>query len=241
MTSLPQISAPVSKTTLPCSGIEVEFRPFLVKEEKILIIAAESEDEKAIDAAVLQVVTNCTFGKIDFEKVPAVDLQWMILQLRKHAKGNNIELFFKCEATDEEGKKCGHTNEIVKKIDDVKYYGPTSGSKRIELTDQIGIKMKVPTMKDAKDIRMNDSVEGMFDTIISAMEMIYNGDEVWQIENVPRKELEAFIEELPPTQFNRVQAFIDNLPRLVLEVDFECKKCKHTEKIELTGLDSFFV
>jgi len=241
MTNLPLINVPKHRTVLPCSGKEIEYRPFLVKEEKILILAAESGEENAVEDAVLQVVENCTFNKVDIEKLPRVDLEWILLQLRKRSKGGEIHLFFKCGKLDENEKECNHTNEFFYNVDDIKYVGPDSKGATIKLIDDIGVKMKIPTVEDSKKIRLEDSLEGIFDTLIASIEMIYKGDVVWQVKDISREEVEEFLESLPTDQLKKIQTFIDNLPRLVLEVDFTCSKCGYKEKIELSGLDSFFV
>jgi len=238
--SLPILTIPKYKTTLPVSGIEVEYRPFLVKEEKIMIMADASSDDKDLEQAVSQIISNCTFGKINSDDICETDIEWIILQIRCRAKGYNTTLSFQCE-NEVDGKKCGFVNDIDVDLHNIEVNKPNE-SNLIDLAGGIGLKMRIPNSKillaiDSMDI---PSLEKKFMTIYAYIESIYSADQVWEVEKLEKEEMDDFFGTFTSAQTNMVEEWISDAPELTLTVDYNCASCGCTDKIEIQGIESFF-
>jgi len=247
--SLPVLNAPIHKTTLPVSLVEVTFRPFLVKEEKIMIIAEAEDSVDEIENAVSQVITNCTFGKIDPYKLCQTDLEWLLLQVRGRSKGFDVDLVFRCVNEIDKEDKDGHThkgpcnfrNEIKSNLKTVKVVGGNE-SQIIQLSEDIGMKMREPTigvLRAIEKLKLSDVDRGMA-IIMASIESIYNRDEVWAAADLTREELTEFLESFTESQFNKVKDWGENSSELQLEVNFICQKCGAKDKITISGMENFF-
>jgi len=238
--ALPVLNAPISTTTLPVSGREVEYRPFLVKEEKILIIAESSGEEKDMIAAVHQIVNNCTFGKVDTKKLCATDLEWLILQIRAKAKGYTTTLSFRCE-NEVDGEKCGMVNDIDVDLHDVKVTEQNENNV-IELTPEVGIKMAVPSVEVLSAIENSDfsEVEKHFLVLYAHIESIYDNDQVWLTKDLTKDEIADFVDSFSDDQMKEIENWISSTQQLYLDVKYRCAQCGATDTIRISGIDSFF-
>jgi len=249
--SLPTLGVSKHITTLPISKREVEFRPFLVKEEKILIIADSSGKESDMEMAVSRIVENCTFSKVQAGGLCQADLEWLLLQIRIHSKGGTAELVFQCinpvDTLDKNGNptgekhECSFKNEINADLNTVEI---TNGNKSdvIELTDSIGIKMKAPTISVLRAVdKLNESeVEAAFTRVLACIESIYDGEEVWLAKDLKREEINTFLESFTDKQFDNVKEWVENLPVMKLKVDYVCANCGAKDTIVIEGIDNFF-
>ena len=244
--ALPKVSTPTYELTIPSSGEKVSYRPFLVKEEKTLLMAMESKDTAAMTKAMQDIITACTDGEVDPKDLAPYDLEFFFLQLRGRSVGEIIEVkaprppnFEACceEATEED------ICELSINIDDIKIDTSKIKPSEIEISDKIGIKMKFPEI-DA--IQKHSSVDGemkaadIFKLIIDCIDYIWDGDEIFKAKDSTKKELNEFLESLSARQFNSIREFFESMPRLSHDVDWVCPKCEKSKTLTLMGIDAFF-
>jgi len=244
--SLPKVSTPTYELTIPSSGEKVSYRPFLVKEEKTLLMAMESKDTAAMTKAMQDIITACTDGEVNPKDLAPYDLEFFFLQLRGRSVGEIIEVnaprppnFAACceEATEED------ICELSINIDDIKVDTSKIKPSKIEISDKIGIKMKFPEI-DA--IQKYSSIEGamkaadIFKLIIECIEYIWDGDEIFKAKDSTKKELNDFLDSLNTQQFNKIKDFFESMPRLSHDIDWVCPKCEKSKPLTLMGIDAFF-
>ena len=244
--ALPKVSTPTYELTIPSSGEKVSYRPFLVKEEKTLLMAMESKDTAAMTKAMQDIITSCTNGEVNPKELAPYDLEYFFLQLRGRSIGEVIEVkaprppnFAACceEATEED------ICELNINIDDIKIDTSKIKPSEIEISDTIGIKMRFPEI-DA--IQKYSAVEGemkaadIFKLIIECIEYISDGDEIFKAKDHTKKELNEFLESLSSGQFNSIREFFESMPRLSHDVDWVCPKCEKSKTLTLMGIDAFF-
>jgi hypothetical protein len=247
---LPKIAVPEYSLKLPSNGNEIKYRPFLVKEEKLLLIAMESEEENQILDATKQVIKNCMLNNdVNVEKLPIFDIEYIFLWLRARSKGEIIELKYKCPDCKGEIPLSFNVEEVVINKD-------TAHSQKIEITDSLGIMMKYPTIDDQSNketVNNSDTqIDQLFKTILSSLEYIYDNEEMYSSKDYTENEMQDFLESLNDTQFQKIANFFETMPKLKHEVKLECKgrvkgegkkkdkTCGYTEDIVLEGLQSFF-
>lgn len=235
---LPTIVTPSYTLELPSTGQEIEYRPFLVKEEKLLILALETEDSTQITKAITTVLENCVLTKdIKISSLPTFDIEYIFLNVRGQSVGEEIELEVICP-DDEETK--------VKKnipIADIKVVKRDDHKKRIEISDTLMIEMKYPSLSQfvkgnfgTEDLGMDTS----FDLIAECVDKIYTTDEVWDCNDVTKEEIISFIEQMNSSQFKQIEKFFETMPKLTYELHVTNPKTKKKSKLTLEGLSSFF-
>ena len=244
--ALPKVSTPTYELTIPSSGEKVTYRPFLVKEEKTLLMAMESKDTTAMTKAMQDIITACTDGEVDPKDLAPYDLEFFFLQLRGRSVGEIIEVnaprppnFAACceEATEED------ICELSINIDDIKVDTSKIKPSEIEISDTIGVKMKFPEI-DA--IQKYSAVEGemkaadIFKLIIECIEYISDGDDIFKAKDHTKKELNEFLDSLNTQQFNKIKEFFESMPRLTHDVNWVCPKCEKSKTLTLMGIDAFF-
>lgn len=240
---LPKIDVPIYEITLPLLQKKIKIRPFLVKEEKILLMAMEAEDEKSILLAIKQIVNNCCVDGIDVEKLPILDLEFIFLQLRARSIGEIIDLQYKCNndvADGEETKKC---NSIIKLSFNALEVEPTVDArhnKKIELTSNLGVMMKYPDFGTMAKMEGLNETEMLTRMITGCIDFIYDKEEIFYAKDVSTDELTDFIDSLTGEQFAKIQEFFDTIPKMKKDLQFKCSKCGYQEELVLEGIQSFF-
>ena len=236
---LPTISTPTYELTLPSSNRKIKYRPFLVKEEKILIIAMESQDTKQIARAVKDVLAKCILTKgIKVDKLATFDIEYLFLNIRGKSVGEHIEVMVTCP----DDSKTQVPMSI--NIDDIKVQKDKDHSSDIVLDDTYTLKMKYPSLNEF--IKTNfDQVENMkvddtFDLISSCIDQVYSDEETWSHQECTKKELSDFVESLNTTQFKLVENFFTTMPKLSHTVKVTNPNTKVDSEIKLEGLQSFF-
>lgn len=240
--ALPRIDLPLYQLTIPSTGKEVQYRPFLVKEEKILLMALEGGIEKEIHNATLQIIQNCVEG-VDVEKLPSYDVEWIFLQIRMRSIGETTKLRFKhTKGLNRQGEECDHVQECVVDLNEVEVVGDVKPPV-IMLTDSIGMKMRYPSMREQLDLQLegNGRIDKVMATVIMCIEMIFDGEEMFPAKESTKQELQAFLENLNAEQFAKMQDFFNNMPVLKKVINYKCDKCGEITKYPVTGLSSFFV
>lgn len=240
---LPKIDTPIYDLTLPLSKKKIRFRPFLVKEEKILLMAIESEDENAMLLAVKQIVNNCCLNPdFDVENIPLSDLEFLFLNLRARSVGEVVELQYKCnnKPNADSQEECGNLVKFDLNLLEIQPEIPEGHTNKIELSPKMGILMKYPNMKSMENVEGNE-VEKLMDILISCIDCIYDEDNMYYAKDQTKEELTEFVENLNRVQFAELQKFFETLPKVKKELHFHCDKCGYDENIFVEGIQNFFV
>jgi len=238
---LPKIATPQYTLDLPSTGKTIKYRPFLVKEEKILILALESEDVKQITSAIKQILKDCIITKgIKVEELPTFDIEYIFLNVRGHSVGEAIELIVTCS---DDG-----TTEVPVKIyiDEIQVQKDPNHSTDINLGDGLVLRMKYPSLnefiKNNFDFSSNDvsSIEKSFDIVSSCIDIVFNADESWAAADCTKKELNDWIETLTSQQFQEVEKFFNTMPKLAHTFKVTNPNTEKESEVTLEGLTSFF-
>ena len=242
---LPKIDVPIYETQLISNGQTVRYRPFLVKEQKLFLMASESEDPKETINAIKQVLTNCILDDLDIDNLATFDIEYMFLQLRARSVGEVVNLKFNCNNNiinkNGEEQKCGNLVTIDLNVLDVLPTKNEQHSNKIEVGNNIGIVMKYPTFNSIDNFDMDtQDLDKILDIIVSCVDYIYDADQVYYAKDATKKELMEFIENLKQTDLEKLSKFFDTLPKLKKEIHFGCSKCGYKEDIMLEGVQSFF-
>lgn len=234
MTKLPVIQHPIFNIKVPSLGKEHKFRPFLVKEEKLLLMAKESQSETDIFTAIKQIVQNCSLNpKLDIDKLSIFDLEYIFLKLRSISVDNIVKINFK----DFEDGKVYEFDVNIEEID-VKF--PEKADNNIKLSSKSGIIMKYPSasLYSDKDF-LNLEKDHLFELIVRCVDKIYDGEEVFEAKNFAKKDIESFLENLSVKVFEQVQAFLTATPKLEYVIDYK-NSLGNDRKIVLNKLSDFF-
>lgn len=225
---------PKHQITLPLTGTKVEYRPFLVKEEKILLMAAESKDEKTMNAAIKNVVDACTFGKLDIMRLPTMDVEYLFLQLRSNSIGETVKPNIKCES-------CGVSNEIEVNLKEIAPTFNPEHNKKIHLIDDIHVIMRHPTLEDMEKIgSKNTDFDRALLMMVKCIDKVINGEVIYNAMEMDHDEVRQFIENLTQVQFNKLLKFVETMPSMQANLKFKCTKCSHDNSMVLKGMSSFF-
>lgn len=245
MSLLPKIEHSTYPITLPVSLKKLRFRPYLKKDDRILLQALEEGDVDEMYEATKQVITNCvTEGIVDVDKLPVVDVQYLLFQLRKRSVGNQLRLSFTCNNTVETGI-CGHATPVGIDVDDITLDLPPKDFNVIQITDAVGVVMKYPTYSIAKKLTKlreeeKTSIDEVKIKLVAALiEKVYTDTEVF--EDFTEDDILELIGSLDYGQFSKLDKFLDALPVFKKIQNFLCKKCGYTEEITIEGFESFFV
>jgi hypothetical protein len=237
---LPRIATPTYELELPSTGDTIKFRPFLVKEEKLLVIALESEDTKQITTAIKTVIKNCIETKgIKVETLPTFDIEFLFLNIRGKSVGEEIEVNIICPDD-------GTTDvEIKINIDDIKVHRDINHNNKIKLDDNLMMEMKYPSLeqfiKNNFDLSSNNNaMEQSFELVASCVDKIYNSEEVWSAADVPKKELLEFLDQMNSSQFKEIEKFFETMPKLSHTIKVTNPNTNVESDVVLEGLSSFF-
>ena len=247
--SLPTIEAPIFTMNLESVKGEIKYRPFLVKEEKLLLMAMEGGEQAEIIRTSKQIIDNCILSEnIDPEKLPLFDLQMALLNIRSKSVGEVIELMVgHPEGKNNKGEICEETIKVKVNLKDIKLTKNDEHSKHIKLTDTITVEMKYPTMDvynrlaDIENTEDASAVEELFGIITSCIDNIYSNDEVFSANEHSKEELSDFINSLTSDQFEKLKIFFSTMPALLHDIEFTCSKCNCPEKQTLNGIGDFFL
>lgn len=241
--TLPKIDLPTFEITLPVSKIKLDYRPFLVKEQKILLMASENEELDFLSKNIKQILQNCCLSDIKIETLPSVDVEYYFLHLRARSVGETVNTRYRCENYIKETESvCGHLMDVTYNILDTKVFFEENFSDTINLTDTIGIKLKVPEFKSVERFTTEDSseIEAVFDIIKSSIEYIFDENNFYYRNEMSDADLDEFIESLNVNQFNKIRQFFKQLPTLKEIIHVKCGKCGFEHEIVIQGLNNFF-
>ena len=236
---LPKIATPTYELELPSTGETIKYRPFLVKEEKLLVIALESEDTKQISTAIRAVIKNCILTRgIKVEQLPTFDIEYLFLNIRGKSVGEELEVNLICPDD-------GETQVAVTiNLDDIKVKKSDTHSNRIQLADTIMMEMKYPSLdefiKNNFDLKEQSAMDQSFELIASCIGTIFTEDEVWAAADCTKKELNEFLESMNSSQFKDIEKFFETMPKLSHTVKVKNPKTKKESDVVIEGLASFF-
>jgi hypothetical protein len=239
--ALPKLDVPTYEIVLPVSKTKVKFRPFLVKEQRNLLMAIESNESATIQQNVKDILYNCTLTEgIDIEKLPIIDVEFYFINLRAKSVGEIVESKYKCNNIVGD-KECGNIMETEVDLQNIVVQTNDTVSPEIQLTPQITIKLKYPEFGIVQDSLKYDSIaETTFNMIAESIEYIYDGEQFYYGTEAEPGEMLEFVEGMNQEQFSKVENFFNNLPKLKKEIEIDCSKCGYHHKIEVEGLESFF-
>ena len=233
--ALPKLNTARYETTVPSTGRTVEYRPYLVKEEKILMIALESQNQNAVLRAVKDVIESCVFDDINVNNLAIFDVESLFISLRAKSVGEGVEVNVKCEECDGENQHKVDLEEIA--IPEIK-----DQEKNIMLTGDVGVTMRYPSFEDMENIEGEglQSVEGIMNLISNCVDSVYDKDSVYKGSDQSENEMTEFVESLNSEQFQKLSDWFEGMPAISHTIKFDCISCKAHNEQELRGLQSFF-
>ena len=243
---LPKIDVPIYNVKLLSTGKSLRFRPFTVKEEKLFLMANEGEDLTTVVDTIKQILNNCLLDEFDIDSLPLFDIEHLFLNIRARSIGEVVNLKYKCnndvldEETKEE-KKCNNVVQIDLNVLDIHPEKQEGHTNKIQITEKLGIVMKYPnfeTLKKFKDATEADSIIKM---TVNCIDYVYDADKIYYAKDSQEEDLIEFIESMQSKDLEKIKNFFDTMPKIRKDVDFKCNKCGHEEKIEIEGIQNFFV
>ncbi len=236
--ALPKIGIPTYELELPSTGKTIKYRPFVVKEEKVLLLALESEDDKEIKNAVKDLIKNCVQSRIKVEDLPSFDLEYIFLKIRAASVSEEISMMVTCQDD--------NTTQVEAKINinEVKVFKPEGHTNKIMLDDHTGIVMKYPGMDrfiDSEFLNKDIKTDEVFDFIADSVDQIFNEEEVWDSSTTSKKEMKEFVETLTAKQFEVIQNFYETMPRLLHKFKVANPNTGEESEYTIEGLQNFFV
>ena len=236
--ALPKLNtAPKYALTIPSTGQEIYYRPFLVKEQKVLLIAYESKDRKQVVKAILDTVEACVESdNVSVHALTTFDVDYLFTQIRAKSVGEKVDLRIKCT-------HCEHFNDVSVNLEEIEVPN-VEGSKIVELNDEISVKLQYPSytqfIRNPKILESESDTETIMEIIISCMESIQTEEENILLKDEPREEVVKFLDSMTSEQFDKISDFVQKMPAMKKDVAFECASCSETSNVVLQGIDDFF-
>lgn len=236
--ALPQNSTPLYDLTIPSSGKKVKFRPFLVKEEKALLLAQQSEDTSVMVNTLQQIISSCVKGDYESDKLAMFDLEYIFTQIRAKSVGEEIELLFKCQHCDDENAKV----KVKFDLTQLQVTKNPEHTNKIPLFGSVGIVLRYPGISIIKKIEdiSRGKIEDIFSIIIDCIDYIYDDKELYHASESSKEELTEFLNNLTTDQFGKIQQFFETMPKLSKDIEYTCPVCSAHNEATLSGIQSFF-
>ena len=231
--ALPQLNSARYETTIPSLGKTISYRPYLVKDEKILMLALESQDQKMIMRAIKDVIELCTFDDINVNKLAVFDIECLFLALRSKSVGENMDLKIKCS-------ECEGLVDVLINVDEI-VPPQVNTDNVVMLTETVGVTLRYPSFEMVSNMGDDiDTVDGAFKMIADCIDTIFDDDAVHDASNVTEKEMNDFLENLNSDQFKKMSTYFEDMPALKHDLHYDCPTCNKANHMELKGLQSFF-
>ncbi len=230
--ALPVLDTPTYELILPSTGQKITYRPFLVKEFKILLTALESDNEE-ITRIITELVDACTFKKLNAHSLAHFDIEYIFINLRAKSIGEITELMYDCE--------CGHRNKFNLNLLDLKVEKVKEHTNKITIKDNLGVVMRYPKFNEMIDIYENLSSTKVVELISKCIDQIYTEDEIFYTKDQSEEEINAFIESFNKEQFEKLEKFFIDMPKISKKIEQSCEACNKKNEILLEGLQNFFV
>lgn len=230
--SLPKLNVPTFELKLPSTGEVIKYRPFLVKEHKILLTMSEADDSE-IARIVSELIDVCTFNKLNVAKLPHFDIEYIFLMLRAKSIGEAVNVIVNCG--------CGEKIETSFNIDNVKVVKKEGHTPKIMLNDELGVEMNYPKFSDVIEVYTSDDTEKIIEVVVKNIKGIFTGENYWDAKEQTAEELKEFVYSLTKNQFALIETFFATAPKVVQDIECTCPKCNTLNKNRLEGLQNFFV
>lgn len=239
--ALPKLDVPTYEIELPVSKKKIKYRPFLVKEQKNLLMAIESNESTTIQQNVKDILNNCTVTEgINIDKLPIIDVEFYFVNLRAKSVGETVESRYKCNNTVDD-RECGNIMEKNINLLELKVQMDSTVNPEIQLNNKVSIKMKYPEFGMVQDsLKFDDITDITFNMIANSIEYIYDGEQFYYGHEAQPGEMLEFVEGMNQEQFAKVEEFFSKLPKLKETIDLTCGKCGFQHKIDVEGLENFF-
>ena len=232
--ALPKLEAPIYELELPSTGEKIKYRPFLVKEQKTLMIANESEDDKQIQNALASIVSECTFGAIDPHEVPMFDIEFLFLRIRGKSVGETVTLNVLCP--DDEKTRV----EVKVNLEDIQVQLTATHTNEVLINDDIKVFMRYPTLNDMTDVAGTSDVEDIFTMVKRCINEVHDGENIYHKVDMSDKELDEFVLNLPSKIFEQLGEFFETMPKVLHVMKVKNPKTKKTGEVVIEGIQSFF-
>ena len=244
--AFPKLDVPVYEVKLISTGKKIRIRPFLIKEQKLFLMASESKDVNEIMSTIKQVLRNCILDDIDIDKLPTFDLEYLFLNLRARSVDEVVELKYKCnnKVEKEEGKtaSCGNLVELSINLLEIKPTIHPEHSTKVPLTEKFGIVLRYPTFNIIE--KYNDRANNpdlIVEILAECIEYVYDSDTIHYSKDQTKEEIMEFVDNLQQKDLEKLKKFFDTVPELKKDIHFKCNKCGYEEDITIKGLQNFFV
>ena len=242
---LPKLDVPIYSVNLISTGKPIRFRPFLVKEQKLFLMTAESADGNEMISTIRQVLKNCVLDEIDIDSLPTFDLEFLFMHLRARSVEEVVELNYKCNnrVKGEEGqeKTCSGVVNLKVNILEIEPTKNPKHEKKIQINNDLGIVFKYPTFEMFQKYEKMSESEVMINILVDCIDYIFDKEQVYYAKDTSRKELEEFVDNLQQKDLEKFKDFFDTMPEIKKDVHFKCPKCSYEEDITIKGMQSFFV
>ena len=230
--ALPKLNTPTYELILPSTGNKVKFRPFLVKEHKILLTMSEA-DNNEVARIIRELVDVCTFKNLKINDLPHFDIEYIFMHLRAKSISETVDVIVNCE--------CGEKIDASFNIDNLQVIKSEGHNSKIMITEEIGIELNYPNIDDVVNVFATNDNQKVIDLILKSVKAIYNQDEYWAAADQTKEELEEFIYSLTKDQFDKLEQFFVTSPKVVQVIECDCPKCGKHNISKLEGLQNFFV
>ena len=242
---LPKLDVPVYEVKLISTDKTIRFRPFLVKEQKLFLMASESDDQKETVNVIRQVLKNCILDEVDVDNLSTFDLEFLFMNLRARSVGEIVDLKYKCNNTtkDENGedKKCTGSVEFNLNLLEIQPTKNPEHNTKIQLTENLGICLKYPTFEMIQKYETMNENDVMLNVLIDCVDYIYDKEQIYYAKDSTKEEIIEFIDGLQQSHLDKIKIFFDTMPEIKKDVHFKCPKCDYEENIEIKGMQNFFV
>jgi hypothetical protein len=242
--ALPKLEVPTYEIELPVSKQTLKYRPFLVKEQKVLLMAMEAGEPETIQNAVRDILQVCTLSPFDIDNTPIIDIEYYFLNLRAKSVGEISESRYRCNniVTKDDGteKECGNTMTAKVNLTEIKPKQEVELDPNIQLNDNISIKMRYPVFSIMRDSAKLEITELTFKLIASCIEHIYDGEQFYYAKETPLEEMVEFVGNLNQEQFEKMEQFFNGMPKMTHTVKMKCSKCGFDHSFDVEGLENFF-
>jgi hypothetical protein len=242
---LPKLDVPIYEVKLLSSGKVIRFRPFLVKEQKLFLMASESEDAKETINVIRQVLRNCILDDISIDDLPTFDLEWLFMHLRARSVEEIVDLKYKCNNTvkDEKGEEDRCTGVVNFKMNllEIEPTRHAEHTNKIQLTENLGVCLKYPSFEMIQKYESLSEANIMSKVLVDCIDYLYDKEQVYYAKDNTKEELDEFVDNLQQKDLEKIKQFFETMPEIKKNVQFKCPKCAYEENIEIKGIQNFFV
>jgi hypothetical protein len=242
---LPKLDVPIYEVKLISTGKTIRFRPFLVKEQKLFLMASEATDPKETINTIRQVLKNCILDELDIDSLPTFDLEFLFMNLRARSVEEVVDLKYKCNniVKNDKGEDITCTGSVEFKLNllEIEPIKDPNHTNKIQLTENLGIALKYPSFDMIQKYESKSENEIMAGVLTDCIDYVFDNDQIYYAKDQTKEELDEFIDNLQQKDLEKIKVFFDTMPEIKKDVHFKCPKCLYEEDIQIKGLQSFFV